>query len=366
MDKKLLKEEIERIHKLTYGKEVILDEGIIDNILNFLGLNEKDKKDDDPTKSDLLQGTLNDLITTLKSIKSPIKQGEKGKQKEIEAVQVALALVMDENPLPKGGIDGTFGPETADAVKKFKEQNNIQPEKNPEKKETEKKKPNNEEINEGIRDWFRKLIDRISGSEESKETITPELISVLLKKLTSKKVQDKDISPYLDTKTSVKLTGDWLEITKELLRRHEGFQSTAKWDENAYRGGYGSDKKLINGQLSKATQNTTWTRQEAEDTMHYEIENYYAPTIVKSLGRSNWDKLNDRQKGALVSMGYNVGPHFLSVKDYGRKIKDAIESDDMDLAANYIENGPTTGSVSGKSYKGLVRRRKEEAQIFLS
>jgi GH24 family phage-related lysozyme (muramidase) len=80
----------------------------------------------------------------------------------------------------------------------------------------------------------------------------------------------------------------------------------------------------------------------------------------------NWNKLNDRQKAALVSLGYNAGPYFISAREYGKKIKSAIENDDMELASDLIKNGPTTGASTGKFYGGLQRRRNEEAQIFLS
>lgn len=368
MDKKLLKEELERIHTLTYGKKVTLDEGIVDDILNFFGLG-KNKKKDEPTKADLLQGTYNDLISTLKSIKSPIEQGEKGKQKEIEAVQVALVLAMDKNPLPKSGVDGTFGPETAEAVKNFKEENNLSVTKNSEETQIDKKQNDKQEdINEGLRDWFSKLLDRISGDETEKETITPEFIKKLLSKLKSKKIADKDVEKYTDSsgKLNIVTRGNWVDITKQLLRRFESFSPTAKWDENAYRGGYGTDKKLIDDKLVDATKETTWSKQEAEDTMDYEIINSYSPPIIRGLGETNWRKLNDRQKAVLVSLGYNAGAYFLTAKDYGRRIKSHIESGDMDAAAQTIAQGPTRGTKSNKFYPGLKRRRKEESEIFLS
>ena len=80
----------------------------------------------------------------------------------------------------------------------------------------------------------------------------------------------------------------------------------------------------------------------------------------------NWNKLNDRQKASLISLGYNAGPYFISARDYGKEIKNAIENDNMELAANIIKKGPTTGASSGKYYGSLQRRRDEESKIFLS
>lgn len=208
MDKKLLKEEIERIHSITYGKKVVLDEGLFNDILKYFGLSksEKDKKFDDPKKADLIKGSIDDLFSTLKSIDKPIFQGDDNKQKEIEAVQIGLSLLMD-NPLSKAGIDGSFGPETAEAIKKFKIQNNLEkiPDEKPkEKSEKNKTKEKNEELNEGVRSWFRSLLNKLSGNEEEKESITPELVKVILNKLQNKELTDKEIESFVDKPT---LTG---------------------------------------------------------------------------------------------------------------------------------------------------------------
>lgn len=212
------------------------------------------------------------------------------------------------------------------------------------------------------------------GGESVSEgsTITPEMVKVMIQMLRSKDLKSEDLKKLIDQsvrsggKVEISLTGDWVEIAKSLLRKYEGFSETAKWDENAYRGGYGTDKKLVGGRLVNATQSTTWTQQEAEDTMEEEIKTFYGPTVAKQLGLENWNKLNDKQKGALVSLGYNAGPYFPTVRDYGKEIKSAIESGDMERAGKAIENGPTRGSVSGKYYSGLARRRKEESNVFLS
>ena len=151
-----------------------------------------------------------------------------------------------------------------------------------------------------------------------------------------------------------------------MIKKWESFTDKASWDENKYRGGYGSGKKLENGRLVDVTKNTTWTQAEAENTLEHELKNFYGPTIANQLGMDNWNKLNDKQKASLVSLGYNAGPYFVSAREYGKKIKNAIENDDMELAAAHIQGGPTTGAVSGKFYSGLQRRRNEESQIFLA
>lgn len=87
---------------------------------------EKQQKIDDPKRADMLSTSVDDLYDTLESIDSVINQQERGKtsyQKQVESVQVALTLLGYE--LPKFGVDGLFGSETASAIKKYKEDKNI-------------------------------------------------------------------------------------------------------------------------------------------------------------------------------------------------------------------------------------------------
>lgn len=205
-------------------------------------------------------------------------------------------------------------------------------------------------------------------STKAKETITPSMVKVLIEKLKEFNIRPNDIRKYtiFSNKNSVSMEGDWFEIAKQLIKKYERFIPYTKWDENTFRGGYGSSRKIVNGRLINVTKDTTWTKEEAEDTLDYEIKSFYAPTIARQLGTENWNKLNDRQKASLISFGYNVGPYFISAREYGKKIKQAIENNDMETVAKIIGQGPTTGAGTGKVYSGLYKRRKEEADIFMS
>lgn len=517
--KRSLQEELEKIHSITYGKKVI-NEGIIDTILQKVGLKNSDgKKEDDPTKADLVSDDVKQFFSTLENIKTDIQQQTSGGyeyQKDVESVQIGLKILGYD--LPRHGVDGKFGPETAAAVQKFKQDNNLENKSSNSSsgeqisesilvsilddfklmKEAvqlvqlkDTSYPNvkfdsdgtqYDEVNKALLDDLQKAASAsgivatittaktghgfltISGRKSRHMTKTavdiaildgqgakgasnpnngnpsfrekgdllkdalvqlgytwntesgnpkavlwqtntggnhynhlhvsnnsgastaeldamslsgggssmsPEDIKVLVDKLKQKGVTSEELKKHIDSIVQVgggpiAVTGSWLDITKELLRKHEGFQPSAKWDENAYRGGYGSDKKLVDGRLIIADSSTTWTKDEAEATMDYEIKNYYAPTVARQLGMGNWGKLSDPQKASLVSLGYNAGPYFITAREYGKKIKSAIESGDMEAASAAIEQGPTTGAGSGKVYSGLQRRRKEEAQIFLA
>lgn len=109
MNKKLL-QELNRIHELTYGDIPQLTE-----IFDFVTTNQSDAKVVEFFK--LLKSTAD---------KGGLKKQNRGEgfyQKEVEALQTGLNLLGYN--LPKHGIDGIFGTETANAVKKFNQDNNI-------------------------------------------------------------------------------------------------------------------------------------------------------------------------------------------------------------------------------------------------
>lgn len=123
MRKMTLKEELDRIHQITYGK-AILSEGFFDKI--FGGGRKNDVvKTTDPKKADLVSDDVNQFYQTLTAAaQTGLKQQNYGSmtfQKEVESMQIGLILLGYQ--LPKSGVDGLFGPETAQAVSKFTSDN---------------------------------------------------------------------------------------------------------------------------------------------------------------------------------------------------------------------------------------------------
>jgi hypothetical protein len=124
--KRSLKEELERIHSISYGKNVILEDNFIDSLLNPVKSIEQKHVSDDPKKADLVNNDPKNFFTNLKNIDHSLEQEEYGSMewhKEVETIQIALELLGYQ--LPVHGVDGLFGPETAEAVKKYKTDNNI-------------------------------------------------------------------------------------------------------------------------------------------------------------------------------------------------------------------------------------------------
>ena len=150
-----------------------------------------------------------------------------------------------------------------------------------------------------------------------------------------------------------------------LIAKNEGFIANATDDEGTPRLGFGSDKIVdpTTGQLRDVIYGDVTNKEAALKVLQYEVSVSYKSRLVGNasykITEQDFNKLNDKQKASLISFVYNVG----SLRE---NIAQAIKSGDYALAANGILNGPTRGSKTGKIYPGLVRRRKEEASLFLS
>ena len=125
MKKRTLKEEIERIRTITYGKNVLFENDILNKLIQGVD-DDNIKPYDDPSKADFVDDNVRKFFNDLKSIDHEVSEQKFGTmqyQKEVELIQIGLVLLGYE--LPIHGIDGLFGPETAAAVRKYKTDNNI-------------------------------------------------------------------------------------------------------------------------------------------------------------------------------------------------------------------------------------------------
>ncbi len=121
--KRILQENLQRIHRLNYKGEQV-SEQFWDNLQKKIGVT----KIDDPAKADLVSSDVDAFYKTLDDLSKTdgLTQQESGQisyQKDVETMQMSLVLLGYE--LPRFGIDGKFGPETARAVEKFKSDNSI-------------------------------------------------------------------------------------------------------------------------------------------------------------------------------------------------------------------------------------------------
>ena len=91
-----------------------------------IGTQPLEKSVDEPEKADLFTDDVKSFFNKLENIREPLKQQKYGTMKWKEGVEaIQMALIMLGYDLPKFGVDGMFGPETAAAVNKYKKDNNI-------------------------------------------------------------------------------------------------------------------------------------------------------------------------------------------------------------------------------------------------
>jgi GH24 family phage-related lysozyme (muramidase) len=160
--------------------------------------------------------------------------------------------------------------------------------------------------------------------------------------------------------SSLNLTESWLTPAFNFIAAKEGFIEVARFDTNRFRGGYGSDIKVqANGEINSVTSTTTFTRQEGELTLKYNLIRF-KNGVIGQIGQSRWEKLTDSQKAALVSYAYNAGAGALSTWNIAKAI---ITNQSASQVAQFIATGPIT--AKGEVLKGLVTRRAEEAQLYL-
>lgn len=140
----------------------------------------------------------------------------------------------------------------------------------------------------------------------------------------------------------------------QMVKGFEGFISTAKWDVNAYRVGFGSDTVTrANGEIEKVTKDTVVTLADAQRDLERRLVEFQ-DGIQKAVGIETWKSLNDGQQAALTSIAYNYG-------ELPKRIVDAINNGGgPEAVAQAI-------AALGSDNKGINKgRRQQEAQAFLS
>jgi len=161
------------------------------------------------------------------------------------------------------------------------------------------------------------------------------------------------------------LNADWISLAAQFIAKNEGFIATATNDEGTPRLGFGSDKIIDprTGQLRNVIYGDVTTKEAALKVLQYEVSVSYKSRLVGNasykITEEDFNKLNDRQKASLISFVYNVG-------SLRQGIAQAVKSGNYTLAAEGILNGPVSGAKTGQVYPGLIKRRKEEASLFLS
>lgn len=136
--------------------------------------------------------------------------------------------------------------------------------------------------------------------------------------------------------------------TPSVLRHFEGFRSSAYWDVNHYRAGYGSDTTtLADGSVVPITKDTVVTRDDAERDLTRRSQEF-ANGASNQVGTVAWDRLDGTSRAALTSVAYNYG-------SLPNSVVKAVRSGDKEAIASAVENLSANPS-----------RRREEAGLIRS
>jgi len=120
--------------------------------------------------------------------------------------------------------------------------------------------------------------------------------------------------------------------------------------------GYGCTRKLDGSEWELGE---SITEDEANQLLAHQLQHSYIPSLSKI---PCWEKLTDNQKSALISFGYNLGADFFGNPNFSTMTRVLREE-----LWNEIEHAFLLYCNPGTSvHEGLLRRRKREAQLFLS
>jgi GH24 family phage-related lysozyme (muramidase) len=92
------------------------------------------------------------------------------------------------------------------------------------------------------------------------------------------------------------------------------------------------------------------------------MEHYVNKNLVPKLEKiPTWGKMNDNQRGALISFGYNVGPNFYGSKGFETISKALSSEQELGKVPEALKLYNKSG---GKVLRGLVTRREAEGTLW--
>jgi GH24 family phage-related lysozyme (muramidase) len=143
--------------------------------------------------------------------------------------------------------------------------------------------------------------------------------------------------------------------TLELIRAKEGYSSTAYYDKNAWRIGYGSDTMTNeDGTVVAVTKSSITSKAAAERDLQRRVPEFQNDGVIKYVGQEAWDAMTDEAKAAVTSLAYNYG----SLNGLPSLVK-AIKSGDNNAIGNAIGDRAVDNDGQNSA------RRKEEAALVL-
>lgn len=143
----------------------------------------------------------------------------------------------------------------------------------------------------------------------------------------------------------------------EIIKEFEGFSSKAYYDPIhtlPITIGYGSTRKRDGTRFMIGN---TITEKEAEDLLHYQLENDFIPSLTKI---PYWNEMNEEMQSAILSFSYNLGSNFYN-SDGFTTISRVLKNKEWDKVPDALKLYRNPGS---SAEAGLLRRRIAEGDLW--
>jgi GH24 family phage-related lysozyme (muramidase) len=148
------------------------------------------------------------------------------------------------------------------------------------------------------------------------------------------------------------------EGVKGLIRKKEGFRTTAYWDVDAWRTGYGSDTyTTADGVVHKVTKDSVITQEDAERDLDRRINTEFMPSAVNAIGADAWAKLSPAAQAVMTSLAYNYGAG--AWDDDIASVAAAAKTGDPQVLADAVRG------LAGHNGGMNAGRRNSEADLIL-
>jgi lysozyme len=145
------------------------------------------------------------------------------------------------------------------------------------------------------------------------------------------------------------------QIALDFIKEHEGCSLTAVWDVNGWACGYGSHGPDVH-------EGTVWSQEQATARLAQDVARFEAAVdnVVKV-------PITENQQAALISFAYNLGIFALAGDPkHGTPPSTLLRllnaGDKLGAASQFIR----WIHVGNKEVPGLIKRRHDEADLFLA
>jgi len=147
------------------------------------------------------------------------------------------------------------------------------------------------------------------------------------------------------------------EPWKSLISGSEGLKTQAYWDSTGkvWTIGKGS---TTHPDGTPVRRGDTISPDQADTYMHHYVTKVLTPKLEKI---PTWSKMNNNQRSALISFGYNVGPNFYGSKGFETISKALSSEEGLSGVPQALKLYNKSG---GKVLRGLVTRREAEGTLW--